>query len=87
MNVTIERIARVALTRDEWSLYDIEGSGAAAAGLNAAAELVIESSSNADEAIRLFAPMLAKWADFGASDTEPYWVAVDLFNHVFGANI
>lgn len=87
MNVTIERIARVSLTRGEWSLYDIEGSDAAAAGLNAAAELVIESSSNADEAIRLFAPMLSKWSDFGASDTEPYWVAVDLFNHVFGANI
>lgn len=87
MNVTIRLTAQVSLTADDWCLYDIEGRDEAAAAMNAAAELVIKTSSNADEAIRLFALMLPKWSDFGASDTEPYWAAVTLFNHVFGANI
>lgn len=86
MTLTITRTATVNLTANEWQLYsESMNCTRAAAALNAAAAEAINRSTTAAEAMKCFYPAMNKWADYGAADSEPYYVASDLFTRAFGA--
>jgi hypothetical protein len=84
MTLTITRTARVQLSADEWQLYSSQPDcDLAATALNHAAEVAIGSSDSIDEAMNKWMPYARAHREFGATDSEPYWVAIDLFRRAF----
>lgn len=87
-NVSFKRtvVASVNLTPSQWELYASSmDCSAAAEALNRAAEQAIASSSSAWEALKKLLPVMNKYSEFGACDTEPRWVAEMICNEAFGA--
>lgn len=86
-NVTITKqlTAQINLTPAQWELYasSMDCSEAAEA-LNRAAEEAIASSVSKWEAMKKMTPTMRKYADFGACDTEPQYVAKQIMLEAFG---
>ncbi len=71
-NVTVIRTFRVALTADQWSLYDIDGRDAAARALNQWAEDALNTCTTKGEAAQVIATAQDRYSSFGAADSEGY---------------
>lgn len=82
INVSIPDTAR------EWQLYDLPGAGRAAKSLAAAVRKVFKDKTASDDLYRAVKthvfPVMAKYGNFGAFDTEPRWVLQDTLAKVYG---
>lgn len=86
-NVTITKqlTAQINLTPAQWELYaSSRDCSEAAEALNRAAEAAIASSISSWEAMQKMAPVMRKYASFGALDTEPLYVAKQVMSEAFG---
>lgn len=82
-NVIVTRTVRLALTADQWALYDLPGRDDAAADLNKMAEAALNSATTPGDAAQLIAFAQDKYSSFGAADTEGYTVMNDLIDVAF----
>ncbi len=82
-NVTVTRAFKVALTADQWALYDIEGRDAAAHTLNQWAEDALNTCTTEGEAAQVIALAQDRYSSFGAADSEGYAVMYELLNVAF----
>lgn len=82
-NVTVTRTFKVALTADQWALYDIEGRDAAAHALNQWAEDALNTCTTEGEAAQVIALAQDRYRSFGAADSEGYAVMYELLNVAF----
>lgn len=72
------------LTSKEWQLYSsMEGHGKAARELNKALSQAMRAKTHA-EASKIIWAALTKHRNFGATDSEPVYVADTYLNHKFG---
>lgn len=69
-NVNVTTQLRIALTADDWQLYDKPGRQSAALELNKRVEAAINAAPGANAAYDLGECELAKFAAYGAHDTE-----------------
>lgn len=78
-------IDQISLTASDWQLYArMQGSDEAASELNEVLRKSVESGDSRDEVIRKMRQALAKNADYGGTDNEPYQVLKDVIDIVFG---
>lgn len=84
---------RVPTNSKEWELYQVPGVGKASVeltrALRAFLRLSLETSSNDDFkfAWRHFTEVQNLWSHFGASDTEPRNIALDLIEEKYGSRV
>ena len=76
-NVDVTRTFRVALTADQWALYDIEGRDVAARALNQFAEYALNTCTTKGDAAEVIALAQDKYSSFGAADTEGMYDVMD----------
>jgi len=82
-NVTVTRTFKVALTADQWALYNIEGRDAAARALNKFAEDALNSCTTEGEAAQVIALAQYRYRSYGAADSEGYAVMYALLAVAF----
>lgn len=82
-NVTVTRTFKVALTADQWALYDIEGRDEAAHELNKLAEEALNTCDAECDMAQLISLAQVKYRRFGAADSEGYAVMYELLNVAF----
>lgn len=77
----------VPSTASEWQLYsDMKGSGAAAKRLTAALKKACSSNISDAEAAAIMHQALRFDSDYGASDSEPQYVARELLREIRSSN-
>jgi hypothetical protein len=81
--ITITRKVSLSLTADQWGLYMVEGRDRAARCLNAVIETAI-SGNNREEAEALARRAMRDLSQFGATDSEGYWMMEKIMDAVFG---
>ena len=88
--ITIRRHATVVtlqLTADDWQLYTVSKPAEcaeAAAHLNQEIKTAINEGLNRDVVRSIAQTVMRKYADLGATDTEPRNVLEDVLDAVFG---
>lgn len=75
-------------TARDWELYNLPGAGRAAKSLAAAVRKVFRdktASDNLYQSVKTHVfPVMSKYADLGAYDTEPMWVLRSTLAKVYG---
>lgn len=71
------------LNRQNWQLFDMPGVGAAVKELNKALGQSLKAS-NVDEAYKIIGPVTRKFVEFGACDSEPWYLISKYFEFKFG---
>ena len=84
-NVIIKRTLKLHLTAEQWQLYTASMDCVLTARLiNSNVAKIINAASDKDQAYRRACEVLDKYADFGASDSEPRYVLRNVLAEFFG---
>lgn len=71
------------LTADQWQLYDKNGRDFAAQELNATFAAAVNSGARKSDIMPAMRPVMKKWEDLGAADSEAYHTIEDMMEVAF----
>lgn len=83
VSITLRPHADIAMTKEDWHLYNVENSDLAAISLNAGAEEIISTSVDRMQATHRFTRLLMNFREYGAADSEGYAIVDALLDKAF----
>lgn len=83
VSITLRPHADIAMTKEDWHLYNVEGAQLAALSLNEGAEEIINTSVDRMQAMHRLSRLLNKFSEYGAADSEGYAIVDALLDKAF----
>lgn len=83
VSITLRPHADIAMTKEDWHLYDVKDADIAAISLNAGAEEAINTSVDRMQAYHRLSRLIWNFREYGAADSEGYAIVDALLNKAF----
>ena len=83
LNIDIRKVVTLNLSPRDWALYDMKGVYVATSRLNDQLAQALNAANDEQEAFEAGKAVLERFSAYGATDTEPRTVLIEIIERMF----
>lgn len=83
LNIDIRKVVTINLSPRDWALYDMKGVYVATSRLNDQLAQALNAANDEQEAFEAGKAVLERFSEYGAIDTEPRTVLIDIIERIY----
>lgn len=83
LNIDIRKVVTLNLSSRDWALYEMKGVYVATDQLNEQLAQALNAANDEQEAFEAGKAVLERFSEYGATDTEPRTVLIDIIERIY----
>ena len=83
LNIDIRKVVTINLSPRDWALYEMKGVYIATSRLNDQLAQALNAANDEQEAFEAGRAVLERFSEYGAIDTEPRTVLIEIIERMF----